>query len=82
MSDPSDLFLPGWDAGYAAGVEDTKIRLQSKITQIEQVLTDLIVELRDIYDHNYGDDTYHPRNDLGIAIGNATLRLREVTGDE
>lgn len=48
---------------------------------LRDILEDLIAELRAIYDHDYGDDTYHPKNDLGIAIGNAVLRLREVGGD-
>ncbi len=62
-------YTKGWYGGVAEG--DKKVRV---------ILSDLIVELKDIYYHPY-EDTYHPKNDLGIAIGNAEARLKELNNE-
>ena len=56
---------------YDAGVQDSMLRA----TQYERILTDLIAELRDIYEDMGGGW------DLKEATDRAEARLREVQGE-
>jgi len=58
----NDAYESGVDAGMA---------------YIASMMMDLIKELWEIYNHDY-EDTYHPKNDLGIVLDNAEQRLKKV----